>query len=246
MTTKQNTTLQWRHNERDGVWNNQRLRCRSKKTSKLRVIGLWEGNLPVTSEFPSQMASNAEMFPFNDVIMKRCEYYIGARLNPYPGYEHCLYNCSTCHYFWIACPKYINSVTTVTKKPTPNRASRCSGTWHCREISNVALTRDLNMFSPKWLSENSSDIVQWKIVHKKCTPIYMKMIWFSIFALKLWISFCSGNDPITNVSSQTKSISLYKKKLLFTQWINNMPMFICFFYLVNPNFASWHYICSYG
>ena len=42
---------------------------RSKKTSKLRVAGLCEGNSPVTSEFPTQRASNAEMFPFDDVIM---------------------------------------------------------------------------------------------------------------------------------------------------------------------------------
>ena len=61
-------TIQWRHNRRDGVWNHQsrhcllnRLyRCRSKKTSKLRVTGLCAGNLPVTGEFPAQMASNAE------------------------------------------------------------------------------------------------------------------------------------------------------------------------------------------
>ena len=32
----------------------------SKKTSKLRVTGLWEGNSPVTGEFPAQRASNAE------------------------------------------------------------------------------------------------------------------------------------------------------------------------------------------
>ena len=32
----------------------------SKKTSKLRVTGLCEGNSPATSEFPSQMNSNAE------------------------------------------------------------------------------------------------------------------------------------------------------------------------------------------
>ena len=44
-------TLQWRHNDRDGVSNQRRLncllsrlfRCRSKKTSKLRVTGLSEG-----------------------------------------------------------------------------------------------------------------------------------------------------------------------------------------------------------
>ena len=62
------TTLQWRHNERDGVPNHRYLECllkrlfrrRSKKTSKLRVTGLCEGNPPVTGGFPSQRASNAE------------------------------------------------------------------------------------------------------------------------------------------------------------------------------------------
>ena len=61
-------SLQWRHNERDGVSNHQPRDCllnhlfwrRSKKTSKLRVIGLCAGNSPVTSEFPAQGANNAE------------------------------------------------------------------------------------------------------------------------------------------------------------------------------------------
>ena len=59
-------SLQWRHDEREGVWNN---RCpdglhnrlfssRSKKSSKLRITGLCEGNPPVTGEFPAQRASN--------------------------------------------------------------------------------------------------------------------------------------------------------------------------------------------
>ena len=60
--------LQWRHNEHDGVSNHQPygflLNClfmrRSKKTSRLRVTGLCDGNSPVTGEFPSQRASNAE------------------------------------------------------------------------------------------------------------------------------------------------------------------------------------------
>ena len=60
--------LQWRHNERDGVSNHRRHDCllnrlfrrRSKETSKLRVTGLCEGNSPVTGEFPTQRASNAE------------------------------------------------------------------------------------------------------------------------------------------------------------------------------------------
>ena len=60
--------VQWRHNGRDGVSNlgrlggflNRLFRRRSKKTSKFRVTGLCEGNSPVTGEFPSQRASNAE------------------------------------------------------------------------------------------------------------------------------------------------------------------------------------------
>ena len=54
------TLLQWRHNERDGVSNhqphdyllNRLFRRRSKKTSKLRVTGLCEGNSPVTRWIP--------------------------------------------------------------------------------------------------------------------------------------------------------------------------------------------------
>ena len=42
-----------------------------KKTSKLHVTGLCVGNSPGTGEFPAQMASNAEMFPFDDVIMEK-------------------------------------------------------------------------------------------------------------------------------------------------------------------------------
>ena len=61
-------TLQWRHNEHDGVSNhqphdcslNRLLKCISKKTSKLRVTGLCEGNSPETGEFLAQRASNAE------------------------------------------------------------------------------------------------------------------------------------------------------------------------------------------
>ena len=61
-------SLQWRHNERDGVSNHQPHDCllnrlfwhRSKKTPKLRVTGLCARNSPVTGEFPAQRASNAE------------------------------------------------------------------------------------------------------------------------------------------------------------------------------------------
>ena len=56
-------SLQWRHNELDGISNHRRLGCllnrllmrRSKKTSKIRVTRLCGGNSPVNSR-----ASNAE------------------------------------------------------------------------------------------------------------------------------------------------------------------------------------------
>ena len=56
--------LQWCHNEHDGISNHWHLDCllnrlfrhRSKKTSKLHVTGLCEGNPPVTDGFPSQRA----------------------------------------------------------------------------------------------------------------------------------------------------------------------------------------------
>ena len=67
-TRKMYLSLQWRNNGRDGVSNHQPHHCllnrlsrrRSKKTAKLRFTGLCVGNSPVTGEFPTQMASNAE------------------------------------------------------------------------------------------------------------------------------------------------------------------------------------------
>ena len=61
-------TLQWRHNERDGISDHQPHDClfnclfrhRSKKTSKPLVTGLCAGNSLVTSEFSAQRASNEE------------------------------------------------------------------------------------------------------------------------------------------------------------------------------------------
>ena len=77
-------SLQWRHNECDGVSNHWRLICllnrlfrrRSKKTSKVRVTGLCEGNPPVTEEInrspvdsPHKGPVTGKMFPFDVVIM---------------------------------------------------------------------------------------------------------------------------------------------------------------------------------
>ena len=68
MKSKRLYSVHWRHNEHDGVSYHQPHYClvnrlcrrSSKKTSKLRVTGLCKGNSPVTGEFPTQRASNAE------------------------------------------------------------------------------------------------------------------------------------------------------------------------------------------
>ena len=73
-------TLQWCHNECDGVSNHQRLyyllnrlfRRRPKKTSKLRVTGLCEGNPQVTGGYPHKGPVMQKMFPYDDVIMMAC------------------------------------------------------------------------------------------------------------------------------------------------------------------------------
>ena len=89
---KHTPTLQWRHYEYDGVSNHQPRDCllnrlfmhRSKKTSKLCVTGLCAGNSSVRGEFPAQKAGNAEIFPFDDVIMNICTHNMtyGALLFP--------------------------------------------------------------------------------------------------------------------------------------------------------------------
>ena len=74
---RHDTTLQWRNNGLESVSNHQPCHCSlsrllgriSRKTSKLRVTGLCAGNSPVPDEFPAQMASYAEMVPFDVVIM---------------------------------------------------------------------------------------------------------------------------------------------------------------------------------
>ena len=75
----------------NGVSNHQPNDCllnrlfgrRSNKTSKLRVTGLCAGNSPATGEFPAQMASNTEMFPFDDVIVFVCGDKITTVLKPH-------------------------------------------------------------------------------------------------------------------------------------------------------------------
>ena len=65
------STLQWRHNEHD-AWRlfTRWFRRRSKKTSKLHVTRLCEGNSPVAGEFSAHKGPVMQKtFPFDNVIM---------------------------------------------------------------------------------------------------------------------------------------------------------------------------------
>ena len=77
--------LQWRHKDHKSVSKHRHLDCflnclfrhRSKKTSKLRVTGLCEGNLPVTDGFPPQRGSYAENVSIwwrHPVLILKCVY----------------------------------------------------------------------------------------------------------------------------------------------------------------------------
>ena len=89
-------TLQWHHNERDGVSNDLRHDCllnrlfkrRSKKISKLRVIGLCEGNSPVTGEFPTQRAVRRKCFHLvtSSWVCHRCRSTLHIE-HPYPTHR---------------------------------------------------------------------------------------------------------------------------------------------------------------
>ena len=69
--------LQWHHDDLDDVSNHQPHGCllnrlfrrRSKKTAKLRVIGLSAGNSPGPVNSPHKGPVTRKMLPFDDVIM---------------------------------------------------------------------------------------------------------------------------------------------------------------------------------
>ena len=72
-------TLQWRHNDHDGVSNHQSPGCllnrlfgrRSKKTWMLCVTGLCAGNSPGPVNSPHKWPVTRKIFPLDDVIMDK-------------------------------------------------------------------------------------------------------------------------------------------------------------------------------
>ena len=90
--------LQWRHNGSDGVPNHQSLdsllsclfRRRSKKTSKIRLNGLCEGNSPMTGEIPHKGPVTRKMFPFGVVYMAKGHFSYTATLSKLDEQNFCV------------------------------------------------------------------------------------------------------------------------------------------------------------
>ena len=82
-------SLEWHHNERDGVAIHRHLDClpnrlfrrRSKKISNSASLAFV--NSPVTGEFPAQRASSSHFFPFDDVIMYSCYWCIWTEVHEF-------------------------------------------------------------------------------------------------------------------------------------------------------------------
>ena len=134
-------SLRWRHNEHDSVSNDQRLdgllnrlfRRWSKKTPKLRVTGLCDGNSPVTDEFPSQKASNGENVsiwlrnhglngPQSLAAMKRkCLHFVEILNIGCTGKCHC--DNFLCRQWWTF-PPNIDTIVSVNMDPIPTQLWR--------------------------------------------------------------------------------------------------------------------------
>ena len=103
-------SLHWRHNDHDGVSNHQPHGClfnrlfrrRSKKTSKLRVIGHCARNSPGPVNSPRKGVVTRKMFPFGDVIMYKWQVIkIFFHLNPWRWIMGC-YVITWQEYDWTA------------------------------------------------------------------------------------------------------------------------------------------------
>ena len=106
------------------------LTIRSKKISKLRVTGLCVGNSPVTSEFPGQMASNAEKasiwwghhatLDYNEIYVDIC-----VRIkNVYSEPAHIKANSISAIWIWVNSDTKLKLYTLRTTVSEPSRTRK--------------------------------------------------------------------------------------------------------------------------
>ena len=203
------TPLQWRLNGCDGVSNHQPHHCslnrlfrrRSKKTSKLCITGLCAGNSPLTGEFPAQMAGNAEMFLFDDVIMTLW----GVLSRKLPELEtnmhvlHTFQNPLTLMLSWL-------NLDDILSKPH-------SGGWFEKQIfpSNVLPMRIsmlMQFLQVVWYGSRTRDPEIWFFSTWKAVDIFIKDLFHVV-------STCHNTVIVVN---STKSVIVTYPKLLQMTW----------------------------
>ena len=116
-----NLSLRWRHNGPDSESNHQPHGCllnrlfrrRSRKTSKLRVTGLWVGNSPGPVNSPHKWPVTRKMFPFDDVIMISGPLYRRQVLHPRPQTSQGESVAELEHSCWLSLIQYVNLIQVV-------------------------------------------------------------------------------------------------------------------------------------
>ena len=159
--------LQWRHDERDGVSNRQPHDCllnilfrrKSKKASMLPVTGLYEGNSPVTGEFPAQRACNAENV---SIWLRHHDSHLLI-------FQHCLEAERVTMNFW--------SVASVT----PIRSGCCACTWITfsgNANSAIGIAKSFFIMEVNWkLYENVIGSLFINTCRPYKSPIHITVTW---------------------------------------------------------------------
>ena len=190
----------------------------------LRVTGLCEGNSPVTGEFPAQRASNAEMFPFNDVNMsisccigssfERHQLYIHAKLTTGTVLLIKL-DCYICHYMNQYCR--IDNCT-YRNRLQWNLNQNTKGFFQIDELQNASCDMTTILFRPQfvksthfWICEQGS----WKALKWCINPWWRHQI--ETFTVLLAV--CEGNLPVTGKFASLKaSYAVFFDLHLNKQW----------------------------
>ena len=141
--------LHLRHSERDGVSNHRRLDCvlnrlfrrRSKKTSKLRVTGLGEGNPRVTGGFPHKWPVTRKICSSDDVIMEWAYKGVG-----WGGWKWGCWAVLGTEADIILCSKFITLVVILEC----NKCLDISGVWWHQQLNSQKLHE--NKFFIKWVT----------------------------------------------------------------------------------------------
>ena len=184
----------------------------SKKTSKLRVTGLWEGNSPVTGEFPTQRVSNAE----NVCIWWRHHVYLKM--------------CTKFHFFK---KQYVNSsgpplcgYAVIWSYSSPNFNNRFASAQH-QAITQYLLIVNSTLGLMLW--HNLNELLHLKLIFTTRGHSYFRMIYHAHYSDVIMSATASQITGVSFVCSMVCSGADHRKyqsskSLVFVRWIHPSPI----------------------